>query len=55
MYGTPFTQMATWHEDAPLIIEKARGNWLVDTDGNRYLDGVSSLWDQRARPQTPAY
>ncbi|WP_027181834.1 adenosylmethionine--8-amino-7-oxononanoate transaminase [Oleidesulfovibrio alaskensis] len=40
----PFTQMATWHEDAPLIIEKARGNWLVDTDGNRYLDGVSSLW-----------
>lgn len=40
----PFTQMATWHEDLPLVISAADGNWLIDSDGNRYLDGVSSLW-----------
>jgi adenosylmethionine-8-amino-7-oxononanoate aminotransferase len=28
----------------PLIIERAEGCWLVDVDGRRYLDGVSSLW-----------
>lgn len=27
-----------------LIIDHAEGCWLVDTEGNRYLDGVSSLW-----------
>src|SRR4051812_45894050 len=38
----PFTQMRDWVE--PLIIERADGNDLIDVDGNRYLDGVSSLW-----------
>jgi adenosylmethionine---8-amino-7-oxononanoate aminotransferase len=40
----PFTQMADWESGQPLIIERAHGNYLYDTDGNRYLDGVSSLW-----------
>ncbi len=40
----PFTQMAEWREDAPLVIERGEGNYLFDTDGNRYFDGVSSLW-----------
>ncbi len=40
----PFTQMAAWPDDDPLIIAQAEGCWLVDTEGNRYLDGVSSLW-----------
>jgi adenosylmethionine-8-amino-7-oxononanoate aminotransferase len=40
----PFTQMKEWMTDTPLIVERADGCWLVDTDGNRYLDGVSSLW-----------
>ena len=40
----PFTAMQGWMEDDPLIIERAEGRELVDTDGNRYLDGVSSLW-----------
>ncbi len=40
----PFTQQQGWiGEDAP-IIERARGCTLYDTDGNAYLDGVSSLW-----------
>ncbi len=37
----PFTQMAEW---SPLVIASGDGNYLVDTDGRRYLDGVSSLW-----------
>ncbi|HEY0250338.1 MAG TPA: hypothetical protein VGC41_02385, partial [Kofleriaceae bacterium] len=37
----PFTQMADW---APLVIDRGEGNYLFDTEGRRYLDGVSSLW-----------
>ncbi len=40
----PFTQMRDWLTDEPLIIDQARGSYLIDTDGRRYLDGVSSLW-----------
>lgn len=40
----PFTQHALWPQDDPLIVERADGVWLYDTDGRRYLDGVSSLW-----------
>jgi adenosylmethionine-8-amino-7-oxononanoate aminotransferase len=40
----PFTQMAEWEKDAPLVIERGEGNYLIDTDGRRYFDGVSSLW-----------
>ncbi|MBM4312683.1 MAG: adenosylmethionine--8-amino-7-oxononanoate transaminase [Deltaproteobacteria bacterium] len=36
--------MADWEKDTPLIIERAEGNTLIDTDGRRYFDGVSSLW-----------
>jgi adenosylmethionine-8-amino-7-oxononanoate aminotransferase len=36
-----FTQMAEYE---PLLIERAEGCTLIDVDGNRYLDGVSSLW-----------
>ncbi len=28
----------------PLIIAGAEGNYLIDDRGNRYFDGVSSLW-----------
>ncbi len=40
----PFTQMQEWFAEEPLIIERGEGNYLIDIDGNRYLDGVSSLW-----------
>jgi len=36
-----FTQMAEYE---PFIIERAEGCELIDIDGNRYIDGVSSLW-----------
>ncbi|WP_418202201.1 adenosylmethionine--8-amino-7-oxononanoate transaminase [Anaerohalosphaera lusitana] len=40
----PFTQMKDWLEDEPVIIESGDGFYLVDTEGRRYIDGVSSLW-----------
>src|SRR5262245_51568027 len=36
-----FTQMAEYE---PLLIERGEGCTLIDADGRRYLDGVSSLW-----------
>ncbi|HEY8083806.1 MAG TPA: adenosylmethionine--8-amino-7-oxononanoate transaminase [Solirubrobacterales bacterium] len=40
----PFTQQQTWREEEMLVIERAKGSYLIANDGNRYLDGVSSLW-----------
>ena len=38
----PYTQMAEW-KSFPNIV-KGDGFWLVDSSGNRYLDGVASMW-----------
>jgi len=40
----PFTQMQEWMGEEPLIIERGEGHYLIDLQGQRYLDGVSSLW-----------
>jgi adenosylmethionine-8-amino-7-oxononanoate aminotransferase len=40
----PFTQMADWLATEPVIIDSAEGFFLIDTEGRRYIDGVSSLW-----------
>jgi adenosylmethionine---8-amino-7-oxononanoate aminotransferase len=40
----PCTQMKV-HETLPIVpIARGEGAWLVDFDGRRYLDGVSSWW-----------
>lgn len=39
-----FTQMATYADNAPIVVERAEGRELIDVDGNRYLDAISSLW-----------
>jgi adenosylmethionine-8-amino-7-oxononanoate aminotransferase len=36
--------MQEWEREEPLIIERGRGSYLIDTEGNRYLDGTSSIW-----------
>src|SRR5690349_14216982 len=36
-----FTQMAEYES---LLIERAEGCTLIDVEGRRYIDGVSSLW-----------
>ncbi len=40
----PFTQMSDYLNREPLVIVGGEGSYLIDSDGNRYLDGVSSLW-----------
>jgi adenosylmethionine-8-amino-7-oxononanoate aminotransferase len=40
----PFTPLADWEASVPVIIDRAEGVYLFDTEGRRYLDGVSSLW-----------
>ena len=40
----PCTQMKD-HEFLPmLLIKKAKGIWLEDFEGNRYIDAISSWW-----------
>ena len=40
----PCTQMHD-HETIPMLpIVRGEGAWLIDADGNRYLDGISSWW-----------
>ncbi len=40
-----------WHamsgystDSSPMIVSEGEGAWITDTDGNRYLDGMSGLW-----------
>ena len=40
----PFTQMAEWAAGDPVVIVSADREFLIDTEGNRYIDGTSSLW-----------
>ncbi len=39
-----FTQMSSFTENRPVIVDRAEGHELVDVDGRRYLDAISSLW-----------
>jgi len=40
----PFTHMKGWLDADPVIIDRAEGVYLYDTEGKRYLDAVSSVW-----------
>lgn len=40
----PFTQMKEWEENEPVVIVEGDGSWIVDSEGNRYLDGVAAIW-----------
>jgi adenosylmethionine---8-amino-7-oxononanoate aminotransferase len=40
----PFTQQQDWEAEPQLVIAEAQGCYLIDDQGRRYLDGVSSLW-----------
>jgi adenosylmethionine-8-amino-7-oxononanoate aminotransferase len=39
-----FTQMATFADNSPIIVERAEGHELIDVEGRRFLDAISSLW-----------
>src|SRR5215471_13549843 len=36
--------MSTFAVNRPVIVERAEGHELIDVDGRRYLDAISSLW-----------
>lgn len=40
----PFTQQRGWMDEDPIVVERAEGTDLIDDQGRRYIDGVSSLW-----------
>jgi adenosylmethionine-8-amino-7-oxononanoate aminotransferase len=40
----PFTPHSVYADEHPLMVVAAEGHWLIDADGQRYLDGVASLW-----------
>jgi adenosylmethionine-8-amino-7-oxononanoate aminotransferase len=40
----PCTQMKQLEAAPPLAIARGEGAWLIDTDGRRYLDAISSWW-----------
>ena len=40
----PFTQMRDWLTEDPIIFERGEGVYLIDIDGNRYIDGIASMW-----------
>jgi adenosylmethionine-8-amino-7-oxononanoate aminotransferase len=40
----PFTQQRGWMDELPVIVERGEGTDLIDVEGRRYIDGVSSLW-----------
>ncbi|MBI3256582.1 MAG: aminotransferase class III-fold pyridoxal phosphate-dependent enzyme [Actinobacteria bacterium] len=36
--------MSSYETNFPVIVERGEGHDLIDVDGNRYLDAISSLW-----------
>ncbi len=40
----PFTPHSVYRSEEPLTIVEGDGHYLIDADGNRYLDGVASIW-----------
>jgi adenosylmethionine-8-amino-7-oxononanoate aminotransferase len=36
--------MKEYEEKDPVVIEGGEGSYLIDSEGNKYIDGVSSLW-----------
>jgi adenosylmethionine---8-amino-7-oxononanoate aminotransferase len=39
-----FTQMSSYADNHPVIVDRAEGRELIDVEGRRYLDAISSLW-----------
>lgn len=39
-----FTQMSVYADNTPVVVDHAEGREVVDPDGNRYFDAISSLW-----------
>jgi len=40
----PYTNLATFRDQGPLIIERAKGVYVYDTEGKDYIEGMAGLW-----------
>src|SRR5258707_7706251 len=40
----PYTNLATFRDTGPLVIERARGVYVYDTEGKDYIEGMAGLW-----------
>ncbi len=40
----PFTHLKEWKKEDIIVVEKGKGPYLIDLNGRKYIDGVSSLW-----------
>ena len=40
----PYTNLATFRETGPLVIERGQGVYVYDSDGKAYIEGMAGLW-----------
>ena len=40
----PYTQLASFRETGPLVLERGAGVWVYDTEGKPYIEGLAGLW-----------
>ncbi|PSC05484.1 aspartate aminotransferase family protein [Alsobacter soli] len=40
----PYTNLASFREAGPLVLENGKGVWVYDTDGKAYIEGMAGLW-----------
>ena len=40
----PYTNLATFRETGPLVLERGKGVWVFDSDGRGYIEGMAGLW-----------
>jgi 4-aminobutyrate--pyruvate transaminase len=40
----PYTNLATFRDQGPLILESGKGIYVYDTAGRAYIDGMAGLW-----------
>jgi 4-aminobutyrate---pyruvate transaminase len=40
----PYSNLATFRETGPMVIERGEGVWVYDVEGRGYIDGMAGLW-----------
>src|SRR5262249_27247133 len=40
----PYTNLAAFRDQGPLVIERAKGVYVYDTEGKDYIEGMAGLW-----------
>jgi 4-aminobutyrate---pyruvate transaminase len=40
----PYSNLATFRETGPMVIERGEGVWVYDVEGKGYIDGMAGLW-----------